>query len=116
MEILALIFFVALALWLLTARRRRDARYRQLARDGVAVDAEITRRFSGRHPKTRQRRYYLAYRFETRPGHVFERQVNVKRAEYEQVASGHRIKVRYLPEDPGMNHTTAHLRAMGYLS
>ena len=116
MEILALILVTAVAAWLLWTRRRREARYRQLAREGVAVDAEITRRFSGRHPKNRQQRYYLSYRFETAPGHVFERQVNVTRAEYEQVEVSGSLEVRYLPEDPGTNHTTAHLRARGYLA
>lgn len=115
METLALLILAAVAAWLLLSRRRRDDRHRRLAREGVSVDAEITKRFSARHPKNRQRRYYLAYRFETAPGHTFERQVNVTRAEYERAEAGGTTEVRYLPADPDTSQTTADLRARGFL-
>ncbi len=116
METLALIFIAGIAAWILLAKQRRKALYRDLGREGVPTKAEVVGHFSGRHPKNRSRRYYLRYRFETAQGHAVERQVNVSRSEYEGLQSGDRIDVLYLPARPSVSHTATYLRGKGFIN
>lgn len=116
MEALALAFIAGIAAWILIRTRRRGAVYRRLAREGVPVQAVVTKRFSRRHPKNRQQQYHVAYRFETGSGEVYERQVHVPRADYEQAKADGQIEVRYLADNPATNHTVGYLRNNGFLN
>lgn len=110
-----MLVFAAFVLWLLLMRRRRRARYRELARKGMPVKAQIIDRFTRRLPKGTAVRYVLRYRFQTMQGQVVENRTAVGQSGYDQVAASDSIDVFYLPERPEINRTRAFLLQRGHL-
>ena len=109
------ILVVAVLAWLLLQERRKKMdRLRRLAAQGIAVNAEVIRRFHRPRPKSRKVPY-IEYRFTTVNGETFQQKAQVTGAQYQQLTPGTSVDVVYDADNPDTSRLRSYLADKGLL-